>query len=149
MTEDAATLLDRQAAMLSQLAEAALELALHLKERAIAAEEPERLVTAFGKAARAVRLSLSLQAQLAKPAADAPDVDSSVTHIQRVIVSPPRYATRESPDRETPDQMLSTICNDLGLDAHIILEIKDALARKQDIGELTDWLTSPHPAPLE
>jgi hypothetical protein len=145
MTNAAATL-DRQIAMLSQLADAALELALHMKERALSAEEPEALVTAFGRAARAVRLSLSLQAQLLKDTDDASTAPETL-HIQRIIVDPPERAGRDRAEREreTPDRILSVICHDLGLEPAVVEIIEDAIARKQDLGELSGWpYADPH-----
>jgi hypothetical protein len=140
-------LLDRQLAMLSHLAEAALELALHLKAQAIIAEEPERLVTAFGRAARAVRLSLTLQAELLKdPAAATPKAPETI-YIERTIVSPPERAGRDRPssdrlDREIPDQprnypvreILALICKDIDLEADVAVLIEDAIIRKQAHG---------------
>jgi hypothetical protein len=139
-------LLDRQIAMLGELGDAALELALHLKARALVTDEPESLVTAFGRAARAVRLSLSLQAQLLKDTGDGPTAPETL-HIQRIIVDPPERAGRDRPDREreTPDRILSVICKDLGLEPAVVEIIEDALARKQDLGELSGWpYADPH-----
>jgi hypothetical protein len=147
---DAAALLDRQIAMLGELADAALELALHMKERALTTEEPERLVTAFGRAARAVRLSLALQAQLLKNTDDGQAAPETL-HIQRVIVDPPERTRRDrdTPDRESPDRILSLTCHDLGLEPAVVELIQDAIARKQDAGELREWHGTAQPHNLE
>ena len=60
----------RQIRMLGDLAEAGLAMALTLKDRAGNEADPTQTAMAFGRAARAVRLSLMLQARLIKALED-------------------------------------------------------------------------------
>jgi hypothetical protein len=145
--------LERQIDMLGELAEAGLVMALDVKDEAQAlkqagAVEPvllESLSRAFGRTARAVRLTLMLQERLIKGlvafdergAADALEADDSqndIARIIRIIVDPRadiedrERQSREAAERldherledvfpaQRVDEQIATIRQDLGLD---------------------------------
>jgi hypothetical protein len=108
---------ERQVAMTGVLAEGGLELALAIKDRAIAdleltAEHAEAAARAYARVARAVRMSLLLQAQAIKaiaalnepgPQAGAADDGERITRITRIIVDPRRPP--EADRREHAEQL--------------------------------------------
>jgi hypothetical protein len=84
-------LLERQITMLSELAEAGLALALTIKDGAKDAcgEVAAQACTGFGRVARAVRLSLMLQAKLIK------ELQAGDSHTAYLAASAARQETRE------------------------------------------------------
>jgi hypothetical protein len=161
--------LERQIDMLGELAEAGLVMALDVKDEAQAlkqagAVEPaihQSLSRAFGRTARAVRLTLMLQERLIKNlvafdergAADALEADDSqndIARIIRIIVDPhPDIEDRERQSRETSerldherledvfpahlvDEQIATIRQDLGLDPEPPLPVEWPLATRSD-----------------
>ena len=151
---------ERKLAILSELAEAGLEIALALKARIVetTAAEPDAgnakasadLARAFDRTSRAVRLSVALRDRLVKDAAAEPKPDSAredrrnrAERVRRIVrrIARARYRdgyTRESLDRQTTERLFDPdITGDL--EGRSIGELVARICA--DLGLPPRWLT--------
>jgi hypothetical protein len=160
---------DPRLARLDELAEIGMEIARTIgrQVKAIAPDETpvttealtslEGLSRAYGRAARAVRLTLMLHDKVANPAhRQETSAHEPVTHIIRTFVDVdhsqggdgPSAEGRERLDRETPDslpvyEIIAHICQDLGLDAEWSQLATETWSRGEPVSAAPGWpLTS-------
>jgi hypothetical protein len=125
----------RQVAMLGELAEAGLAMALPLKDQAGTEADPAQAMMAFSRAARAVRLSLMLQSRLIKALED--------RDAHRVYLSRSDAYTQRREKQARAERIVERVAEQGDRDTGEIEALVQEAAERLDEDDLYDLLARP------